>query len=188
MERIQNVSPKEYNGTMYRSTLEADTARTLDALGIPFEYESRKITLQDGFHSPYQKDKVRAITYTPDFVIGPVMLECKGFETPEWKIKKKLVYKWLQENEPETIFYQIHDCRKQLIQALDPHLTYLGYCIQVTPAKKKRQEEVRTFDSIQQAFAELGLTGKSEAAVLKNLIGKTPFTYGYEWKITKINI
>lgn len=188
MERIQNVSPKEYNGITYRSTLEAETAKTLDALRIPFEYESRKIVLQEGFHSPYQKDKVRAITYTPDFMIGPIMLECKGFETPEWKIKKKLVYKWLQENEPETLFYQIHDYRKQLIKALDPHLTYLGYCIQVTPVRKKQQEDVRLYDSIEEALNDLHLEGKSITAVLKNLMGKSRATFGYDWKIIKINI
>ena len=75
---------------------------------------------------------IRALTYKPDFIVGPLMLECKGFETPEWKIKKKLVFKWLMENEPDTIFYQIHDARKQLLEALDAHWTYLGYCIEIT--------------------------------------------------------
>lgn len=33
--RIQGTKPKTYNGVHYRSTLEADTAETLDLLGIP---------------------------------------------------------------------------------------------------------------------------------------------------------
>lgn len=63
-ERIQNVHPKEYNGVKYRSTLEADTAKVLSALNIPFLYEDRKITLLEGFNCPYEETKVRAITYT----------------------------------------------------------------------------------------------------------------------------
>ena len=93
-ERIVNVHAQEYKGKKFRSTLEAETAKALDAMGIPYEYETRRIELLEGFRSPFQKDKVRSITYTPDFIIGPIMLECKGFETPEWKIKKKLVFKW----------------------------------------------------------------------------------------------
>ena len=68
-ERIVNVHEADYNGRHFRSTLEAETAKTLDTLGIPFAYEERKIELLKGFRSPFQKDKVRSITYTPDFII-----------------------------------------------------------------------------------------------------------------------
>ena len=78
---IAGVEPKVYNGRKYKSTLEAQTAETLDNLGISWEYETKKLVLQEGFRCQYQKDKVRSITYTPDFTIGPIMLETKGFET-----------------------------------------------------------------------------------------------------------
>ena len=93
-ERIVNVSSEglQYNGKTFRSKLETKVAEALDKLGIPYAYEERKIVLQEGFRCPYQKNKVRELTYTPDFEIGSsVLIECKGFETPEWKIKKKLV-------------------------------------------------------------------------------------------------
>jgi hypothetical protein len=86
--RIQGVQETEYRGRVFRSKLEAQTAETLDKLGVPYTYEERKIELIEGFRSPFQKDKVRSITYKPDFEIGPIIIECKGFETPEWKIKK----------------------------------------------------------------------------------------------------
>ncbi len=194
-ERIQNVQPKEYGGRTYRSTLEAETAQTLDALGIPFQYEERKILLQEGFRCPYQKDKVRDLTYTPDFTIGPIMLECKGFETPEWKIKKKLVFKWLMDNEPDTIFYQIHDARKALLEALDPHLTYLGYAVKAEPKPKrgilKQIEDIKhplLYDSVQQAMAELGLNGKPKGAILRSLTNKVQWVYGYSWKLVKLKL
>lgn len=185
--RIQNVSPKEYCGRVYRSTLEADTAKTLDAIGLPFKYEDRKILLLEGFRSDFQKDKVRSITYTPDFEIGPLMLECKGFETPEWKIKKKLLFKYLKENEPDTIFYQIKDNRGQLIKTLDRHWVQLGYCIHVQSTKKKNNID-KVYDSIEEAFYDLGLHNKSMTAVLKCMMGKVDNSYGYIWKLKQITI
>lgn len=185
-ERIQNVQPKEYNGIKYRSTLEADTAAVLDKLGIPFDYEKRKITLQEGFRSPFQKDKIRAITYTPDFEIGPIMLECKGFETPEWKLKKKLLLKYLMENEPDTIFYQVHDNRKSLLEALDNHLSYLGYAVQVI--KKQKNAQPILFDSISHAMDELHLKGKPIGRIIRSLMSKSVWVYNYNWQLKKIHL
>lgn len=188
-ERIQNVQPKEYGGRTYRSTLEAETAQTLDALGIPFQYEERKILLQQGFRCPYQKDKVRDLTYTPDFIIGPIMLECKGFETPEWKIKKKLVFKWLMENEPDTIFYQIHDARKSLLEVLDSHWDYLGYCIEITPKPcKKVSTKTYRFSSIEEALTNIHRQGSSMGSILRSLTGKTQYVFGYNWKLVKLKL
>ncbi len=162
-------------------------------MGISYRYEDRKITLQEGFRSPYQKDKVRAITYTPDFEIGSLMLECKGFETPEWKIKKKLLFKYLAENEPETIFYQIKDNKKQLLTVLDPHWQYLGYTFQVTPQPKKKSRVVSDsttaplfFNSLSEAMDELNLKNKPIGAILASLTGKKEYVYGYNWKLKQL--
>lgn len=192
-ERIQNLGDNrclEYKGVKYRSQLEVKTAEVLDALHIPFEYESRKLILQEGFRCPYQKDKVRALTYTPDFIIGPIMLECKGFETPEWKIKKKLLFKYLSENEPDVIFHQIHDAGKHLLEALDSHLTYLGLCIEVSPKPKSRASVSNSvkYDSIKEAMQDLGLKGKPIGAILRSLTGKAQYVYGYSWKLAKIKL
>ena len=194
-ERIQNLGDNrclEYKGVKYRSQLEVKTAEVLDALHIPFEYESRKLILQEGFRCPYQKDKVRALTYTPDFIIGPIMLECKGFETPEWKIKKKLLFKYLSENEPDVIFHQIHDAGKHLLEALDSHLTYLGLCIEVSPKPKScslnSDSITMKYDSISEAMQDLGLKGKPIGAILRSLTGKTQYVYGYNWQLVKIKL
>lgn len=187
-ERIQNVHAQEYNGRKYRSTLEARTAEVLDALDIPYAYEERKIELQEGFRSPFQKERVRSITYIPDFIIGPIILECKGFETPEWKIKKKLVFKWLQDHEPDAFFYQIHDAKKQLLQVLDNHLECLNKGVTVTskPSKKLPSETLQ-FNSIKEALITLGLQGKPIGAILKSLTAnEDKWVYGYKWKLTKL--
>lgn len=185
-ERIVNVKPTEYNGVNYRSTLEANTAKVLDCLGIPFSYEARRITLLESFYSSFQKDKVRAVTYTPDFIIGNIMLECKGFETPEWKIKRKYVYKYLAENEPDILFCQIYDSGRGLLEALDPHWTSLGYEVEVSSLKSKG--ETRTYDSVTQAFDDLGIRARNAyGKVLKCMTGRNSSAYHYEWKLNKID-
>lgn len=187
-ERIVNVHQADYGGKHFRSTLEAQTAKALDALGIPYQYEERKIELIEGFRSPFQKDKVRAVTYTPDFIIGPLMIECKGFETPEWKLKKKLVFKWLQENEADTIFYQIHDARKELLQILDKHWQYLGFAVRVTSKPtKKTPSESKMFDSVAQAMDELSIYSPL-GAIMSSLIGKREYVMGYKWELVKLKI
>ena len=193
-ERIQNVKPKEYNGKTFRSTLEAQTAQTLDELGIPYQYEERKIILQEGFRTPLQKDKVRTIYYIPDFEIGSsILIECKGFETPEWKLKKKLLFKYLLENEPGTCFYQIHDARRQLLEALDHNWSYLGLALQVTPKPKKSKGSVQQsspllFDSLEEALSTLQLKGKAIGPILRSLTGKKEFVYNYNWKLIKLKL
>lgn len=184
-ERIQNVHPKEYGGNKYRSTLEADTAEILDALGISFEYEPRRITLLESFDCPFQKDKVRAIHYKPDFIIGNIVIECKGFETPEWKNKVKYIYKYFMENEPEMSYHVIHNCTGQLIDALDKHLDELDMYLEVTEKPKKGISEVLTFNSFSSALEALGLKGKHIGALMRSLTGKTEYIYGYKWKLKK---
>ena len=189
-ERIQNVHEKWYKGVKYKSTLEADTAEALDKMGLPIRYEERVLTVFEGFRCSYQKEKVRDITYKPDFWVGDIILECKGFETPEWKLKKKLVFKYLKENEPNIIFYQIHDARKQLIQALDPHWNYLGYAIRVTSNKKNSNRRAFThlYDSVSMAMVNLGLEKKSIGPIVRSLMGIQEYVFGYNWKLEKLKI
>jgi hypothetical protein len=123
------------------------------------------------------------------------MIECKGFETPEWKIKKKLLFKWLMENEPETIFYMVKNT-KQLLQALDNHWSYLGMAIKVTPKPKGKKATVskgfplgyKLYDSLDQAFDDLNLTNKPITPIIRSLIGKKEWVYNYNWKLIKINL
>ena len=186
-ERIVNVHKQEYKGKKFRSTLETKTAQTLDALGIPYQYEERKIILMDGFKSPFQKEKVRSVTYTPDFIIGPIMLECKGFETPEWKLKRKLVFKYLLENEPETLFYQLHDAKASLLKMLDNHWACLGVAIKVTnKPTKKEPAKSQIFDSIAQALEELNIGYCPLGSIMSGLTGKRDYIKNYKWELVKV--
>lgn len=189
--RIQGVQEKWYKGVKYKSILEADTAEALDLMGLPIRYEERSFCVFEGFRCPYQKDKVRDTNYVPDFWVGDIILECKGFETPEWRLKRKLVFKYLKDNEPDVLFYQVnkHTWRKDLLLALDPHWSYLGFAIQVTSRSTKRKPvEVRLFDSVQEAMVELGMKNKTITPILRSLTGTAEYVYGYNWKLHKLKI
>ncbi len=189
--RIQGVQEKEYKGVTYKSILEADTAEALDLMGLPIRYEERSFKIFEGFKCPFQKRKVLDIQYIPDFWVGDIILECKGFETPEWKIKRKLVYKYLMEKEPKVMFFQVnkHSWKKDLLEALDPYWSSLGYAIQVSskPTKKQPAQTV-LYESIERAMQDLELTGKTIAPILRALTGKTEYVYGYSWKLKKLTL
>lgn len=188
-ERIQGVQPKMYKGVQYKSTLEAETAETLDKLGLPVNYEARKIVLLEGFRCPYQKNKVIGITYKPDFLVGDIIIECKGFETPEWKNKKKYIYKWLLENEPTTPFYQTHNSKKDVVLALDNHWSHLGYAVQVTSkGSPKKPQTTQMFDSIACAMEELHLKGRNLSPIIRSMTGEKEWAYNYNWKLIKLKL
>lgn len=104
--KVHNATPTEYDGTQYRSKLEARFARMLKEHGIEFEYEKETWELL-----PKQRwagKVVRPITYTPDFIIGDVVVEIKGFRTDVFNVKRKLIVKYLLEHHPEVTFVEAH--------------------------------------------------------------------------------
>ena len=187
-EHIVGVRSKEYNGRKYRSTFEANTAEMLDKIGIPWEYESKTFTVQEGFYCPWENRKILPIKMKPDFIIGPVMLETKGFETPDWLIKKKMLYKYFLENEPDAIYHVAHS-NKEIIEALDLHWSYLGCCVEVTNKPTKKQPaQTKKYDSIREALADLGMQGRSMTPIIRSLTGDAEYIYGYSWRIKRIEL
>ena len=67
------------------------------------------------------KKRLLDITYTPDFTFLYkglfVIIEAKGIENDTYPLKKKLFRKWMEENLPEGIFFEIRTI-KQLKQAI----------------------------------------------------------------------
>lgn len=90
----------------YKSKLEHYCAKKLTEAQIPFEYESVTYTLVPSFHytnvsyETYTKKRkkvyeqqrpfVRPVTYTPDFIGDGWIIETKGYETSDFKIKWKM--------------------------------------------------------------------------------------------------
>lgn len=134
-KKIKNASPLEYDGISFKSKLEKMIYQTLKEQGFPVEYEPHKFVLWQGFRPTvpfYDKDKytrmlkleskkIIDITYTPDFVFTYngflVIIEAKGMENDCFYLKKKMFRKWLEDNHPKSIYFEIYT-KKQLLQAI----------------------------------------------------------------------
>lgn len=134
-KKIKNASPLEYEGISFKSKLEKMIYQTLKEQGFPVEYEPHKFILWQGFRPTvpfYDKDKytrmlkleskkIIDITYTPDFVFTYngflVIIEAKGMENDCFYLKKKMFRKWLEDNHPKSIYFEIYT-KKQLLQAI----------------------------------------------------------------------
>ena len=103
-----------YNGIKFKSKLEMFCYKQLESSGLYFEYESKTFLLIDKFkpNIPVYKYSestkkieqnfvsIKHTTYTPDFIIKYkkddneyIVVECKGIETDNWKMKWKLLRK-----------------------------------------------------------------------------------------------
>jgi hypothetical protein len=135
-KKIVNAQALEVNGIRFKSKLELFTFNELKKAGIEdFKYEEDKFVLQEPFvfpnssvelytytHTDEKGNKskrsafgdvtsnIRAITYTPDFVmIRPdktgYIIETKGFKTNEFTIKWKMFKRHLVENGYQLSLY-----------------------------------------------------------------------------------
>lgn len=129
--KIKNAKKKTVDGINFKSSLEAFCYTQLKQNGFKdFQYEGHKFILQDKFDFPLlswelqskktngkivksfgpDSMKIRAITYTPDFVcINEAregwIIETKGFETTDFKIKWKMFKKLLSDHEFKVDLY-----------------------------------------------------------------------------------
>lgn len=135
-KKIKNASPLEFDGISFKSKLEKMIYQTLRENSLPVEYEPRKFIVWEGFRPTvpfYDKDKttrmlklekkkIISISYTPDFVFRYndylIIIEAKGMENDRFYLKKKMFRKWLENNEPKSIYFEIYT-KKQLLQAID---------------------------------------------------------------------
>lgn len=87
-----------YKGAIYDSAKEAKRAAELELLQRTGKIKNLrrqvKFTLQEGFL--YEGRRIRAIEYIADFVYeadGLIIEDVKGYRTPEYKIKAKMLKK-----------------------------------------------------------------------------------------------
>lgn len=135
-KKVRNTHPEEYLGINFKSTLEKNIYVALKDEGFPVEYEGRKFILVNGFQPKvpfYNKNratrmlkletkKILPITYTPDFIFTYkghlIVIEGKGRENDVFPLKKKLFRKWLEENEPKSLYFEVYS-KKQVLQAIE---------------------------------------------------------------------
>lgn len=107
--KIRGATPTEYNGRRYRSKMEATFARLLDMAGLDYAYEAEKWELLPA--QEYRGEKVRPVTYTPDFIVGGTVVEVKGWRNDVFPLKRKLIIKYINERRPGTVFIEARSAR-----------------------------------------------------------------------------
>lgn len=105
--KVKNATPTEYNGIKFRSKLEVYTYKKLREAGISADYEQHRFELLPAFVALSGK-KYRAMTYLPDFVGKDFIIECKGFPTDSWPLRKKLFEYALVRDKLKYNFYEVH--------------------------------------------------------------------------------
>lgn len=136
-KKVRNAVSKVYKGIKFRSKLELFTYRKLEEAGIKSLYEEKKYVLMEGFRfeqdsiEPSNKratkgeyinnaDKVRDITYTPDFVDpnGKWIIEVKGFANDVFPLKWKLFKNYLQKLGDPPVLY-LPKNQKQVLETIE---------------------------------------------------------------------
>ena len=122
MSKVKNATPSKVGDVSFRSKLELYCYRALATAKIDFDYEYPRFTLLPAFEfsgdawevnkrkKPYaleNKQKVRAITYTPDFtnMREGWVIECKGNPNDAFPLWLKMFKKHLEETGQEIDLY-----------------------------------------------------------------------------------
>jgi len=88
--------------------------------GIPVKYEPKHFTLLDKF--VYLDEKIRAITYLPDFVGSykgkQFVVECKGMITESFPLRWKLFKRYLKSHRSKHKCYLVRN-HKQVEEMID---------------------------------------------------------------------
>lgn len=129
--KIINATPTRLGTTTFKSKLEESFYKTLISAGLVPEYESTRFILSEGFKPtvPFYNrsksrvfrldmNKVRDITYTPDFIIPYndtlFIIEAKGIENDTFPLKKKLFRKLLESMKTPCVYFEVHTKRELL--------------------------------------------------------------------------
>lgn len=133
-KKIRNARESTFNGITFKSKLEESFYKTLMAAGLEPDYELTKFVLVEGFKPtvPFYNrskskvfrmdmNKVRDITYTPDFTIlyndTLFIIEAKGIENDTFPIKKKLFRRLLESMEMPCVYFEVHT-KKELLEVI----------------------------------------------------------------------
>jgi len=91
--KIKNATVVTVDGVTFRSKLEARFAQLLRLHKIPYKYEEETWVILDKFE--YEGEKIRAVTYTPDFILGDLVVEIKGWQNDVFPLKRKFILRHL---------------------------------------------------------------------------------------------
>ena len=116
--RVKNATAVDAYGLHFRSKLELYTYEAFTKAGIPVKYEPKHFTLLPKF--TYLDEKIRAITYLPDFVGKGFVVECKGLMGDSFPLRWKLFKYYLKRHHSKMRCYLVRNHKQvdEMIQEL----------------------------------------------------------------------
>ena len=118
-KKVKNAKKSTYDGKTFQSNLELYCYKELEKAKVNVDYEEHTFTIFDPIVYPqacyegttkklYNKgSKIRAITYTPDFVDpnGKFIIETKGYANESFPLRWKLFKKHLKDNNHHYVLF-----------------------------------------------------------------------------------
>ena len=108
--KVRNATPTSVDGIKFKSKLEAYCYIKLKEAKINATYESKRYVLIPNFN--YNGEKIRAMTYLPDFVAKDFIIECKGFGNDAWPLREKLFKYYLFSTNSKYKYYVIRNLKE----------------------------------------------------------------------------
>ena len=116
--RVKNATKVSKYGIDFKSNLECYTYEALTNAGIPVKYEPKHFTLLPKFE--YLQEKIRPITYLPDFIVNGFVVECKGLMGDSFPLRFKLFKYYLKRHRSKMKCYLVRNHKQvdEMIQEL----------------------------------------------------------------------
>ena len=105
--RVKNATSVDKYGIHFRSKLELYTYEAFMKAGIPVKYEPKHFTLLPKFE--YLGEKIRPITYLPDFIGKGFVVECKGLIGDSFPLRYKLFKYYLKRHRSKMTCYLVRN-------------------------------------------------------------------------------
>lgn len=114
--RVKNATAVDAYGLHFRSKLELYTYEAFTKVGIPVKYEPKHFTLLPKFE--YLGEKIRPITYLPDFIGRGFIVECKGLMGDSFPLRFKLFKYYLKKHRSKYKCYLVRN-HKQVDEMIE---------------------------------------------------------------------
>ena len=116
--KVRNATKVERYGIQFKSKLECYTYEAFMNAGISVKYEPKHFTLIPNFE--YLGEKIRPITYLPDFVGKNFIVKCKGLITDSFPLRFKLFKRYLKQHHSTNKVYLVRNQKQvdEMIQEI----------------------------------------------------------------------
>lgn len=105
--RVRNATKVTKYGINFRSKLECYTYEAFMEARIPVKYEPKHFELLP--HFEYLGEKIRPITYLPDFIGKNFVVECKGLMGDSFPLRYKLFKYYLKKHRSKKRCYLVRN-------------------------------------------------------------------------------